>query len=1242
MSSRINAVQIISSFLLISALLFSLTSSAQVIRYVKPVASGSGDGSSWQHATADLQGAIDAVSALSGGQVWVAGGLYKPTTGGDRSASFRLRNGVQVYGGFAGTEVSLSERAAIRPVNGQPSSTTLSGDIGTAGDAADNVYKVVRNEGNAGTVVLDGFVISGGYSRGDGSLESLGAGLYTTGGSLLVSGCAFSDNVARGTSGLGGAVFNNQTSLTVTGCRFANNVGEGGGGAVYEYQSAGRYENSLFLNNRGMMGGGVVTESGSPVFINSVFSGNSASSQGGVGYNLGRDAVWVNCSFLGNSAAGGGHMFYNLMSNPLLTNCVLYGNGPVTGLFVNDNIVGSSSTQINYSLLESGTTGFTGSNNLTTSVSPFVSATDLRVKPCVGTNGINSGDNAAYTGPTDDIAGKARKYADGIIDMGAYEYQQGTITSLTGAAPVVSTALVKQSFSQQFSASGGDAPYHFTLKSGSLPPGLSLSTSGVVSGTPSLVISTTIGVDVADAYQCMFTIPVYRLTVEADLRQIRYVKPVASGSGDGSSWQHATADLQGAIDAVSALSGGQVWVAAGLYKPTTGGDRSASFRLRNGVQVYGGFAGTEATLSERAVIHPVNGQPSSTTLSGDIGTPGDNTDNVYKVVRNEGNAGTVVLDGFVISGGYSSGSGLETLGAGLYTDGGSLTVRGCMFTGNTAKGVSGLGGGMFNNRTALTVRGCLFGGNVGEGGGGGVYEYQSAGRYENSMFVNNQGLTGGAVMSENAAPEFINSVFSGNSASSQGGVGYNLGQDAVWVNCSFSGNSAAGGGHMFYNLISNQLLTNCVIYGNGAATGLFVNDNTFGSSSTQINYSLLESGTTGFTGSNNLTTSVSPFVSASSAVLSATSAAVNQGNTAAYTNAGGPPHDVAGNPRLTGPGCAIDMGAYEVQNGGLISTLILQQPVSASAVCRGGNVTASVSVTGTGLSYQWYKDGQLLNPAQSSTALSLTGVTSADEGQYVLAVTGDCLSATSTAFKLTVQELPSVTVTAAPSATLTCDVNSLTLTAHTDATTYAWPDGSTGQTYVVQQTGTYPVSVTDANGCSAVSNSLTVDQNLQSPVISIQSVTVCQGQPASLSVTGCMAGTVHWATGAVGPVVTLANLLSTTIVSATCQTGSCPATASGSAVVGQVLPTPAAIHSLSVNESACPVRLQGIATGTSFVLTNTSGYVFSQVFRQIGTYDVLAEGLKTTGVYTLTVTSSNACGTATPVIRTITVGRSCP
>jgi hypothetical protein len=39
-------------------------------------------------------------------------------------------------------------------------------------------------------------------------------------------------------------------------------------------------------------------------------------------------------------------------------------------------------------------------------------------------------------------------------------------------------------YSQTITASGGSAPYTFTLPSGALPSGLSLSSAGVISGTP--------------------------------------------------------------------------------------------------------------------------------------------------------------------------------------------------------------------------------------------------------------------------------------------------------------------------------------------------------------------------------------------------------------------------------------------------------------------------------------------------------------------------------------------------------------------------------------------------------------------------------------------------------------------------------------------------------------------------------------------------------------------------------------
>ena len=48
---------------------------------------------------------------------------------------------------------------------------------------------------------------------------------------------------------------------------------------------------------------------------------------------------------------------------------------------------------------------------------------------------------------------------------------------------------------------------------------------------------------------------------------------------------------------------GEVWVAAGTYTPQSqlisGTGYSASFRMRDGISVYGGFVGTEASKIER-------------------------------------------------------------------------------------------------------------------------------------------------------------------------------------------------------------------------------------------------------------------------------------------------------------------------------------------------------------------------------------------------------------------------------------------------------------------------------------------------------------------------------------------------------------------------------------------------------------------------------------------------------------------
>src|SRR5262249_15352531 len=110
---------------------------------------------------------------------------------------------------------------------------------------------------------------------------------------------------------------------------------------------------------------------------------------------------------------------------------------------------------------------------------------------------------------------------------------------------------------------------------------------------------------------------------------IVYVDASASGTGDGSSWADAYPSLADAL--AGAASGTEIWVAKGTYKPTSGTDRNATFQLKNGVAVYGGFAGGETQRDGR------DWQTNVATLSGDLnGDDGanfvNNGENSYHVV----------------------------------------------------------------------------------------------------------------------------------------------------------------------------------------------------------------------------------------------------------------------------------------------------------------------------------------------------------------------------------------------------------------------------------------------------------------------------------------------------------------------------------------------------------------------------------------------------------------------------------
>lgn len=81
-------------------------------------------------------------------------------------------------------------------------------------------------------------------------------------------------------------------------------------------------------------------------------------------------------------------------------------------------------------------------------------------------------------------------------------------------SPSLPNGTISVVYSQTITASGGTAPYAFTLISGTLPPGLTLSSVGVVSGTPTTGGSSTFTVSATDAAGC-FGSRIYTMVMNA-------------------------------------------------------------------------------------------------------------------------------------------------------------------------------------------------------------------------------------------------------------------------------------------------------------------------------------------------------------------------------------------------------------------------------------------------------------------------------------------------------------------------------------------------------------------------------------------------------------------------------------------------------------------------------------------------------------------------------------------------------
>lgn len=385
--------------LFLSLFLLCFLTKIQAQIFVNSTASGLNDGTSWVNAYTSLQDAI--AVATSGNEIWVAQGTYYPDEGtgitnNDRNATFQLKNGVALYGGFVGNETQLSER------DWETNVTTLSKDINHNGTHTGNSFSVTTGSNTDETAIMDGFSIM----MGNADSVFLGGGLYNNGG-----------------------------SPTIRNNKFLNNRAQIGGGVYNQNNSSPRIVNCLFTGNQvNFGGGGMLNQSGSSAMVlNCVFSGNSADRGSGI-YNENSSSTIVNTTITGNTAVNDGGGIYNDNSNPTLSNTILWNNtSNGTTTTASASIFNQTSNPtFSYSLIaNSGGSGSWNSaigtdNGNNISINPqFNDANNNDFRLQFSSPAVNAGtpDTSGLNLTAEDFSGNPR-VSDGTVDMGAFEFQK--------------------------------------------------------------------------------------------------------------------------------------------------------------------------------------------------------------------------------------------------------------------------------------------------------------------------------------------------------------------------------------------------------------------------------------------------------------------------------------------------------------------------------------------------------------------------------------------------------------------------------------------------------------------------------------------------------------------------------------------------------------------------------------------------------------------------------------------------
>ena len=682
-------------------------------------------------------------------------------------------DGVALYGGFAGTEMTLTERDwSVHEV-------ILSGDLGIADDNTDNAVTVVYcGEGIA--AALDGLTIEEGKADiwSNSHLEwCYGGGIYNAGG-LALTDCLIRDNYAYNGGGgtynvgtfdattatfrenhasYGGAGVHNCGDARFAEVAFHSNIAStynAGGGAVWGDGGTLQVDRCLFLANVAERGAGIYQNEGSATVANCIFVGNEARLDGGGVYvgELSTHTLLVNSTFAGNTANTGAGLYAAPGARPRIANSLFAENEAddrreLRGILSADsghNLVGPDPLFVrNPSPGSDGSWG-TGDDDFG----------DLRLT--AQSPAIDVGlDEALPPEVTEDSDGNPRLFG-GRVDTGAYEYQAAPAEGRETPSNVVNTAADTFDF-YDGATSLREALFHVETggtASSTIRFDESLDGATIALAGTELIISQSVDVDASSLGS--LTIDAGGLSraffvaglIDVALENLRITGGYADNGGAVYS-NGATLALVGcSLSANEATNwGSAVYAASGsaLIEDSVLSDNLGPCVV---------FAAEALTVRRTRVSNNPGGLRVSGTTVIEDSTFAANADSAIRVDDGE----TVVTNcRFEENAAYN--------GAAVYVDSGTVDLTGACFRENSAEYQ---GGAVYNDEGTVNVVDGLFVANSAAYGSG-IYNDSGTARVANTTFSRNEAGTYGTIYSR-ADLVVTNSTFVDNWAYQGGGI----------------------------------------------------------------------------------------------------------------------------------------------------------------------------------------------------------------------------------------------------------------------------------------------------------------------------------------------------------------------------------------------------------------------------------------------------------------------------------------